>query len=154
MAETIWCETGKKAGVGSGNKDFSPESGKCAKDSPTKMRKIEDNTLACLCSSNEKDNTPKKEQEKDKAPGKALENIGSVKRRIATTIATTPEVAEVNTATVSTSTKGSCTRASSPDFLEAFHLSILHNREAGESNQEAQELTFLEIANQLQVDCM
>ena len=100
-------------------------------DDPTKKRKIEDDTLAHLSSSDEEE-----DQETDKAIPSAP-NVETVKKRIPPM---TPKVTDkVDVPTVTTSTKRSCTCASSSDFLEAFHLSILQDKQQREHDRELRE---------------
>ena len=146
MAETIWCEGGKKADVGSATEKFSLESGKCVEDednttknveddadNPTKKRKIEDDTPAHLSSSDEEED---QETAKAIAPAPApnkTENVETMKK----IPPMAPKVAnKIDMPTVTTSRKRSHTRASCSDFLEAFHLSILQDKQQREDDRE------------------
>ena len=67
--------------------------------------------------------------------------IETIKKRIPsmTPKLTNDEVDKIDVPTVETSTKRSYTRASTSDFLEAFHLSILQDRQQREHNRELRE---------------
>ena len=114
LAKTIWSKVGKKADVGGTTEKFSLESGKCVEDednatkcvkddatktvedNPTKKRKIEDDTLAHLSSSDEEED---QQTDKATAPDKT-EKIETMKTRIPPM---TPKVTnEVDMPTVAT----------------------------------------------------
>ena len=154
MAKSIWCDVGKKADLGAANEDVSPESGKrveVVEDNPTKKRKInpDDKALPCL-SSNEEPEEQEEDVQTDKAtaldkPVGPVPGIKSVEKRIpsmtpkATNTLMTPKVTDtVDMPTISTS-KRSHGRASGNDFLEAFQLSILQDRQQREHDRELRE---------------
>ena len=141
MAKKIWNKTGEKADVGGAAEKFSLESGKCVEDSedtddPTKKRKVSNDTLPCLSSSNKEEEDQATDKAIAPAPGPGA-NVETVKRRIPPMA---PKVGnKVDVPTVTGSTKRSHNQASSSDFLEAFQLSILQDKQQRECNRELRE---------------
>ena len=140
LAESMWCEIGRKTNVGAAKENSSLELGNCVEkvvdeqkreDTATtgnlKKKEIEENvddTAPCLSSSGSSD------KEEQKTLERLMLEVEVTEEQI-----TTPKVKiNANTATpaVSTSTKRSCGCASSSDFVEVFNLSILQEKESGE----------------------
>ena len=143
MAKLICCETDRKVDIRTGKENFCLETGKCGKKKNTgdKQKRDEMATVATVATT-----AAVKGVCEDAAPHlsssdeeEAVVNANvdaavkaTVKGEVVPKKRSTPHA---TAATVSDS-KRSCLRASSSDFLEAFQLSILKDKEARERDRQ------------------
>ena len=140
LAESIWCEIGRKADIGTANENFSLQTGKHAEkkntsgsgdkrkrdDAPTTaaVRSVDD-TLPHLSSDEEEPNVV------DSTVDPTDVDAANVD---ATTVNAAPKKRTATTLTASTA-KQSHSRAASDDFLEAFQLSMLQEQKTREQDR-------------------